>query len=148
MNRIIFAITFVFVLSFTAFAQQLPAVKNSPIPTPNSDKEKVDPLVPTAEESALMQPVVAEFRDAQKRLGEAEVELLKTATEKDAQVEKLKIEIAAKDARIALIRLSNSRAQFDEWVKKLRERAKCPDCLFDEPTWKLVKPPASAEPKK
>lgn len=112
--------------------------KASPAATPKADT--IDPLVPTAEESALMQPVIAEFEAANKRLAEAQADLLKTVAETDAQVEKLKLELAAKDARAALQRLTAARGQFAEWVATLKKRANCAECLFDERAWKLARP--------
>lgn len=149
MNRItLFVVLFLLTFCFSVFAQQqLPAVKNSPAPTAKPDKEKADPLVPTAEESALMQPVIAEFEDAGKRLNDAHTALAKTLSEKTPEVEELKILLAAKDARVALVRLNSARTQFAQWVATLKKRAGCEDCAFDEKQWRLVKPPAP-EPKK
>ncbi len=149
MRKLLFASLFLLILAATpVFAQQQPpAVKNSPAPTSKADKEKADPLVPTAEESALMQPVVAEFEDAGKRLNDAHNALAKTLSEKTPEVEELKILLAAKDARIALVRLNSARSQFAQWVATLKKRAGCEDCSFDEKQWRLVKPPAP-EPKK
>lgn len=142
MKRIIlFAIALLFALCCNGFAQQQPpAVKNSSTSTAKTDKEKVDPLVPTAEESALMQPVIVEFEDAGKRLNDAHTALAKTLTEKTPEVEELKILLAAKDARTALVRLNAARNQFAQWVTTLKKRAGCEDCAFDEKQWKLVKP--------
>lgn len=142
MKRItLFAITLLLALCCNAFAQQQPpAVKNSSTSTVKTDKEKVDPLVPTAEESALMQPVIVEFEDAGKRLNDAHTALAKTLSEKTPEVEELKILLAAKDARTALVRLNAARNQFAQWVATLKKRAGCEDCAFDEKQWKLVKP--------
>ncbi len=141
--RLLLAAVLMLTLSTLVFAQQQPAaVKNSATPTTKSDKEKVDPFVPTAEESALMQPVIAEFEDAGKRLNDAHTALAKTLSEKVPEVEELKILLAAKDARVALVRLNAARNQFAQWVATLKKRASCDECLFDEKQWKLVKPPA------
>lgn len=140
-RTILFAIALLFALCCNSFAQQQPpAVKNSPAPTAKADKDTVDPLVPTAEESALMQPVIVEFEDAGKRLNDAHMALVKTLAEKAPEVEDLKILLAAKDARTALARLNAARNQFAQWVVTLKKRAGCEDCTFDEKQWKLVKP--------
>ncbi len=140
--RLFFAATLVLMLSILALAQQSPVAKNSATSTAKPDKKTVDPLVPTAEESALMQPVVAEFEDAGKRLNDAHIALAKTLSEKAPEVEELKILLAAKDARAALVRLNAARNQFAQWVATLKKRAGCEDCLFDEKEWRLVKPSA------
>lgn len=149
MRKLIFTTLLLLILAaLPVFAQQQPAaVKNAPSPTAKPDKEKVDPLAPTAEESALMQPVIAEFEDAGKRLNDAHTALAKTLSEKTPEVEDLKILLAAKDARTALLRLNTARNQFAQWVATLKKRAGCEDCVFDEKQWKLVKSAAAPATK-
>ena len=135
-------------IATTIFAQQQPsAPKNSAEPTKKA--EPIDPLALTAVETAQIEPILAEFNIWNQKLGNAQEALLQTTVEKDLVVEKLKLELAAKDAREALGHLKSAQAEFRKWEAGVKKRAACEDCRFDLASGKLVKPaPAPTAPAK
>ena len=137
-------------IATTIFAQQQPsAPKNSAEPTKPTKTEPVDPLALTVEETYQIEPILAEFNTWNQKLGNAQEALLQTTVEKDPVVEKLKLELAAKDAREALGHLKSAQAEFRKWEAGVKKRAACEDCRFDLASGKLVKPaPAPTAPAK
>jgi hypothetical protein len=128
----------VLVFTLPAFAQDV--AKNDPPKAGAKKDEKPDPMAVTAEESALLQPVIADFTKWQGKLNAAHKALVETRAASSPEVEALKVTIAAKDIREALEGLSATRADYQKWEKEMKDKRNCQDCKFDEQSGKFVKP--------
>jgi hypothetical protein len=104
-----------------------------------SKSEKPDPLALTQDEVAALNPIITEYNKWGQRLTEALNAMEQSESAPSRELEQLALLNAAKDARSAQVRLKAARAAFADWESKLKRRANCEDCRFDEASGRLVK---------
>lgn len=130
-------------LSLAAFAQTAPQASPAPI-TADKPAAKAKEFKPdlTPEESALLNPIIADFNKWSAKLNAASEILDKSADASSPEVEALQIQLAAKDIRAARKELKRVQGDFAKWQAEVNKNHDCADCRFDESTGKLVRAPA------
>lgn len=132
--------------TFAAFAQTQPQASSTPIKADNKAKEFKPELTP--EESALLNPVIADFNKWSAKLNAAGEQLDKSESASSPEVESLQIQLAAKDIRAARKELKRVQGEYQKWEAEVKKNHDCADCRFDETTGKLLKIPPAPEPAK